>query len=88
MNKVVINQYKYNRVAQDPTAEIAVVHYRDSKDFFKIHEAHQAFKVGNHLYAAVRDKNGNLTHVKWNVADGVSRTNAVTYHTLGLINIF
>lgn len=80
---------KYQRIAQDPQAEIAVVHYRDSKDFYKIHEAKQAFLVGDKLYACVYTKNGkDVTHVRWDVSEGTPRKDSVTYHTLGLVNIF
>lgn len=83
-----ISERKYSRISQDPSAELAVVHYRDSKDFYKVHEAWQAFKVGDYLYCCIQTKSGGKTHVKYNVAEGVPRKNALTFNTIGLANIW
>lgn len=87
-SKAQISEMKYNRISQHPAAEIAIAHYRDNKDFFKIHEAIQAVKVGDFLYACVRTKSGGKTHVKWNVSEGVARKDSMTYNTLGKLNIW
>lgn len=85
--KKIISQAKFYRVAQDPSAELAIIRYKDKENFFKVYQSLQAVKVGNIAYSIIgNNKRTGVIYTKWDLEN--THKDFVSCDVLGLANIF